>query len=80
MTDIELVRSSLLGCLIQALPKDTPEGNPSVLDPNADSKLWAEATLPYNLRLADTLGPLALVYRKLFVLTLESKLNISSNI
>jgi hypothetical protein len=72
MADIELVRSSLLGCLIQALPKDTPEGNPSILDPNADSRLWAEATLPYKQRLADTLGPLALVYRKQYLSALES--------
>ena len=62
MDDIEVVRQSLLNCLSQALPLTTPEGNPSVLDPSA-RQVWAEATLPYNLRLADAIGPLALVYR-----------------
>jgi hypothetical protein len=62
MKDIEVVRQSLLNCLREALPSTTPEGNPSVLDPSA-RQVWTEATLPYNLRLADTIGPLALVYR-----------------
>jgi hypothetical protein len=46
------------------LPKSTPEGTPSVLDPTLNKPLWNEATLPYNLRLADAVGPLALVYGK----------------
>lgn len=62
MNDIEAVRQSLLNCLREALPLTTPEGNPSVLDPSA-RQVWTEATLPYNLRLADAIGPLALVYR-----------------
>lgn len=62
MNDIEVVRQSLLSCLREALPSTTPEGNPSVLDPSA-RQVWTEATLPYNIRLADAIGPLALVYR-----------------
>jgi hypothetical protein len=64
MADIELVRQSLISCLHGALPAHTPEGYPSVLGPDARGGLWAEATLPYNLRLADTVGPLAVVYRE----------------
>jgi hypothetical protein len=64
MANVELVRQSLISCLHGALPAHTPEGYPSVLGPDARGGLWAEATLPYNLRLADTLGPLAVVYRE----------------
>lgn len=64
MGDIELVRQSLISCLHGSLPSHTPEGHPSVLSPDAREGLWAEATLPYNLRLANTVGPLAVVYRK----------------
>jgi hypothetical protein len=62
MSDLETVRRSLLSCLRESLPTNTPEGNPTVLHPGA-GKIWMEATLPYNLRLADVVGPLALVYR-----------------
>jgi len=64
MANIELVRQSLISCLHGAIPAHTPEGYPSVLGPDARGGLWAEATLPYNLRLADTVGPLAVVYRE----------------
>lgn len=64
MADIESTRQSLLACLWAALPRYTPDGFPAVLDPTSGQGLWADATLPYNLRLADGVGPLALVYRK----------------
>lgn len=64
MANVELVRQSLISCLHGAIPAHTPEGYPSVLGPDARGGLWAEATLPYNLRLADTVGPLAVVYRE----------------
>jgi hypothetical protein len=61
-SDKQDVRQSLLDCLKKALPTTTPDGLPSVLDSSAKNGLWAEATLPYNLRLAEAVGPLALVY------------------
>lgn len=63
MADVELVRQSLISCLLGSLPSQTPEGNPSVLSPVSRQGLWEEATLPYNLRLKDSVGPLAVVYR-----------------
>jgi hypothetical protein len=63
MADVERVRRALLACLRESLPAETPEGHPSVLDPSVGPELWAEATLAYNLRLADAVGPIALVYR-----------------
>lgn len=64
MPDIEETRKTLLTCLWDALPRYTPDGLPAVLDPTSGQGLWAEATLPYNLRLTDEIGPLALVYRE----------------
>lgn len=63
MSNVELVRQSLISCLHGVLPAHTPEGYPSILGPDSRGGLWAEATLPYNLRLAETVGPLAVVYR-----------------
>jgi len=64
MADTELVRKSLISCLNHALPSHTPEGHPSVLGPDTRGELWLQATLPYNLRLAGSIGPLAIVYRR----------------
>lgn len=64
MTSREDIRAALVRCLQEALPSYTSVGYPSVLEPNSGQGLWADATLPYNLRLADSVGPLALVYRE----------------
>jgi FAD/FMN-containing dehydrogenase len=63
MADIEVTREKLIACLREVLPGQTHGAIPKVLGPS-DGRLRKEATLPYNLRLADSIGPLALVYRE----------------
>lgn len=64
MADLDNIRQTLLTCLWDSLPRYTPDGLPTVLDPHSGEGIWHDAILPYNLRLADSVGPLALVYRK----------------
>lgn len=63
MANIEVPREKLIACLREVLPGQTLGDIPKVLSPS-DGRVWKEATLPYNLRLADSIGPLALVYRE----------------
>jgi hypothetical protein len=63
MANIEATRDKLIASLREVLPGQTCGDISNVLSPS-DGRLWKEATLPYNLRLADSIGPLALVYRE----------------
>lgn len=69
-------RQVLVTCLRSASPEYTRDDTPSVID--VTNELWPEATLPYNLRLKNSVRPLAVAYRGCFLQN-ASTVNLTTN-